>query len=252
FVDLRRMKRELEEAPSAADKEAEIATLSDELFELGEQLTLRGIPVRDGEFIMDKNDEESAYAFYNEGPMDEEHWLTDEQIAQPASARAVAGTPSQYVFDWANFEAPEERDYGYNEAPQEWVTEAEVKERQEQIDRDFQEFIFKNNQRVQDWMQTAATEPEMGIDEDSDPANESLPVGVEQLRDIEVGECFDMEAELATDNPSKSDVNIRRLQVETLLNQAERKFCSLTQAELESDPDFAVPCDWGEDVEMDY
>ncbi|KAK5069496.1 hypothetical protein LTR64_008177 [Lithohypha guttulata] len=252
FLDLKEKKRQLEESTDASTRQAEIAAHDKEIFELGEQLTLRGIPVRNGEFVRHVEDEESAYAFYNEEPIDEEHWLTDEQIAQPASARAVAGTPSQYVFDWANFEAPEERDYGYNEAPQEWVMEAEAKERQEQIDRDFQEFIFRNNQRVQTWMQTAAAEPEMHIDEHDDDVDESLPVGVEQLPDIEVGECFDMEAELATDNPSKSDVNIRRLQVETLLNQAERKFCSLTQAELESDPDFAVPCDWGEDVEMDY
>lgn len=250
--DLRDRKHELQALEASADVDAELNHTNNRLAEVLTALNLYGFTICDDRVVLDgDSDDESAVPlspitqpFINEDNSDDAEQLIPQSPISP-----IAQVPMDpCVFDWSEFERPEDRNYGYDE-PVQWVTEEEAKSLQVQHEREYQEHLEKNNNRILTWLQNVTSDPPPTDDQEANDET-TAPTGLEHLREIEVGEwCFD-EYEIA--NLSKSEINMRQTQIAAIFRISRQRFREGVQADLVNNPDTTVPYDWQEYVERTY
>ncbi|KAK5069494.1 hypothetical protein LTR64_008175 [Lithohypha guttulata] len=248
FSTLKIQKTDLEKSPDTAAKRTEVDSLTEQILLLGEELTLRGVPIRNGSVIWADDpldiavDEDSDYAPAEKSTHLDQKNVQTEQI----SVQAVVGTASQNVFDWTHFQAPEQRDYGYDRNI-EYATQEELVRHQQQADLEYQDFVDKVNKRVLSWLEELVSDSQADMS-GAESEEYNLAAGLQALCDIGVGECFDVEGE-TSEKISQNKADLRRLQVETILRRGRREFCWGVQAELKRNRSAAIPDHWSEYLE---
>lgn len=255
FVELKRRKEGLEttELTSASD---EMETISAEMSELADQLCLRGVPVRNGSIVLRDLvpiDDARPDVIIEETPdnrpsptsaLPDARASIETQAPRPL-LESFSTKPQATVFDWSQFEQPPDRKYGYDEAPE--VAEPDAKERQEDLEREYDRYVDSNTTSILTWLQNITTDPQLDPTTLADEEQLQSPY-LPQLRDIEVGEwCFDV-----YDRLSEYEMMANQMRMATLFRRSREMYRTIVEAELDINPDLALPHDWQDYVEREY
>lgn len=241
LTDLRNRRDQLQGYDLTPDVAAELEYTEAKLAEVKTALSLHGFQIVNDRVVTYSFEEDDSVVPQDEPITNDAVPEPDQEPSQPTTEESVEvdqPVTNERIFDWTGFEAPEARDYGYDE-PTEWVTDEEAKARQEKYQRECEEDLQKNRDRILTWQQNNIPDS-MTTDNEAEIELE-LPHGLAILPDIEVGEwCFD-EYDL---NRSESEIRMDQVRLAAIFRISRQRFREAVQEGLLAEPATALPHDW--------